>query len=99
MKEQVIGVVNSSESGRVLLVLRDRHAKPFELRTESFAADVGWYTQQTLELTRDELNGLKGVLGLQLSRGCSKTVQEIRPAGCELGMPAILSFSAASKRA
>ncbi|MGB7324619.1 MAG: hypothetical protein WBD31_07095 [Rubripirellula sp.] len=99
MTEQILGVVNSSDGHRVVLVLRDRQAKPFELRTETFSADVGWYTQQSLELTREELSGLKGVLGLQLPRACSRVMQDIQPAGRHESEPAILSFTAKVKRA
>jgi hypothetical protein len=97
LHEQILGIVNSSDGHRVLLVLRERRVKPFELRTETFSADVGWYTQQSLELTRAELSGLKGILGLQLPRACSRTMEEIQPAGHQ--EPAILSFAAMSKRA
>ncbi len=99
MNEQILGVVNSFDGHRVLLVLRERHPKPFELRTETFAADVGWYTQQSLELTRAELSGLKSVLGLQLPRVCSHTLDEIQPKDRREGGPEILSFAAAAKRA
>jgi hypothetical protein len=99
LNEKLLGVVNSSDGHRVVLVLRERLAKPFELRTETFSADVGWYTQQTIELSRAELSGLKGLLGLQLPTACSRTMQDLQPAGgCE-SEPAILSFSMAAKRA
>jgi hypothetical protein len=99
LNDQILGVVNSSDGHRVLLVLREQRAKPFELRTETFSADVGWYTQQSLELTRAELSGLKSVLGLQLPRACSRTMREIQPvANCE-SEPAILSFTAVARRA
>ncbi|WP_144058141.1 hypothetical protein [Novipirellula maiorica] len=97
--EQILGVVNSSDGHRVLLVLRERHAKPFELRTETFSSNVGWFTQQSLELTRLEFSGLKNVLGLPLARVCSQTLQDIQPADREESGQSILSFAAATKTA
>ncbi len=97
LSEQILGVVNSSDGHRVLLVMRQRQAKPFELRTETFAADVGWYTQQSLELTRSELSGLKSILGLQLSRACSRTLHELEPVGSDNEDGSILSFATARR--
>jgi hypothetical protein len=99
LNEHILGVVNSSDGHRVVLLLWERRAKPFELRTETFSSDVGWYTQQTIELTRAELSGLKGLLGLQLPRACSRTMQEIQPAGSCESEPTILAFSSMAKRA
>ncbi len=97
VNEQILGVVNSTDGHRVLLVLRERAAKPFELRTETFSADVGWFPQQSLELTRDQLSGLKGVLGLRVPGACGRTLREIEPVRRDESRPATLSFAAARR--
>ncbi|MCU0718232.1 MAG: hypothetical protein MUC83_00895 [Pirellula sp.] len=72
-EEQIIAVVPGKDSSaRLVLVLeandRDR---PIILRSESFSPDVGWFAQSSLRLTRMELSGLRNVLGIPQSKGCS----------------------------
>jgi hypothetical protein len=78
-EEQIVAVVAGKDSSeRLVLVLeandRDR---PIVLRSESFSPDVGWFTQSSLRLSRTELNGLRNVLGIPQSRGCSDSTKVI----------------------
>jgi len=70
LTETVISTVSSSSDRRVVIALRPREPLPIVLRTESFSSDVGWFTQQTVQLSRSELQALRNVLGVHVHKAC-----------------------------
>jgi hypothetical protein len=75
--ETVISTVSSAPDRRVVIVLRRADELPIVLRTESFSADVGWFTQQSLSLSRSELQCLRNLLGVQVHRACELALNAI----------------------
>lgn len=71
-------------------------AKPIVLRRESFNRDVGWFEQSSLELTREEMIGLRNSLGIRLPAACQQTVLTTQAAQDE--QPRVLCFESALKR-
>jgi len=75
--ETVISTVSSAPDRRVVIVLRPADELPIVLRTESFGVDVGWFTQQSLSLSRSELQCLRNLLGVQVHRACELALNAI----------------------
>ncbi len=78
-EEQIVAVVAGKDSSERLVLVLDANDKdrPIVLRSESFSPDVGWFVQSYLRLSRTELSGLRNVLGIPQSRGCSDSVKVI----------------------
>ena len=70
--------------------------RPIVLRRESFNRDVGWFEQSSLELTREEMIGLRNSLAVRLPAACQQTVLATQAA--HDGQPCLLSFENALKR-
>jgi hypothetical protein len=97
-RETILAVVSQDPARRLLILVRELQERPIVLRTESFNANVGWYCQQELALSRVEFAGLKNVLGIQVPKACERALMlsETR----HDASPSILSFAeAASRRA
>jgi len=97
-QETIVSVVSTCSERRVVVALRSCGERPIVLRTESFSADVGWFTQQTLHLSRAELQGLKGVLGVQLHRACGAALNAMESRENNADSPHILPFDRARVR-
>lgn len=102
-KETILSVVASGADRRVVIALLRTEPQPIVVRVESFSPDVGWFAQQTLRLTRQELQGLKSVLGVQLPRACETALAAVEGPTHELvdGQTPrrhILSFAEAHSR-
>lgn len=70
----------SSETDRLLLVLVHRlgEASRMELRQQSFAESVGWFTQSTVVLEPDQVAQLRTALGMTAaSRGRTQLPREM----------------------
>lgn len=89
--ETVISVVSTASDRRIVVALSERSDRPVTLRTESFSSDVGWFAQQTLNLSRSELQALKSVLGVQLHRACGAALQALEDTEVA-DAPRVLSF-------
>jgi hypothetical protein len=98
-KETVISVVATSPDRRVVVALRTYDPLPIILKTETFSPGVGWFAQQTLMLTRAELQGLKNVLGVHLHQACELALASVeQPDSSHSSVPRILSLDAARSR-
>lgn len=95
--ETIISVVSTCPERRVVVALIDDNDRPIVLRTESFSADVGWFAQQTLHLTRSELQGLKSVLGVHVHRACGAALQALESNDANSDSPRVLSFEKARR--
>ncbi len=73
-QESIVAVVSESETQRLVVVLRETLERPIAIRTQTFSENVGWFTQQEIELTRSEFSGLKNVLGLKVPAACLQAV-------------------------
>ena len=91
-RETVVASVGDSSTERLTVVLRELAAKPIVIRTQTFSESVGWFTQQEIELTRSEFNGLRNVLGLRVPQACTTAVTAANQSGEGAD---ILSFAAA----
>ncbi len=75
--ETVISSVTCTPDRRVVIVLRPAEKLSIVLRTESFSPDVGWFTQQSISLSRAELQCLRNLLGVQVHRACETALNAI----------------------
>ena len=76
--ETIISTVSCSADRRVVIALGASDASlPIVLRTESFSSDVGWFTQQSIQLSRSELQCLRNLLGIRVHRACEATLNAI----------------------
>lgn len=95
-REVTLSVVSESPDSRLAVILREYADKPIVLRSESFGPNVGWFTQQEIELTRAEFSGLRNVLGISVPRGCEKAVTATSSDSADV--PAVLSLADARRR-
>ncbi len=98
IQETVLSIVSTCPDRRVVVALRSCAERPIVFRTESFSSDVGWFAQQSMHLTRGELQGLKEVLGVQLHRACSVAIKALESSEVGSDSPHLLSFEAARAR-
>lgn len=94
-EEQIVAVVAGRDSSERLVLVLEANDKdrPIVLRSESFSPDVGWFAQTSLRLSRTELNGLRNVLGIPQSKGCSDSAKFISDSSSS-DDPRILSIAA-----
>ncbi|WP_162006776.1 hypothetical protein [Roseimaritima sediminicola] len=79
------------QSDDVRTVVAMRHGDDgatIELRQESFSQAVGWFMQSRIELTGDQVGGLRQTLGLVPSRSARPSAV----AASENSLPATLAF-------
>jgi hypothetical protein len=94
--ETVISTVCTSADRRVLIVLRPKEPLPIVLRTESFSPGVGWFTQQSINLSRSELQGLRNLLGVQVHRACESALASVEQS--DSTSACVINFEAARQR-
>lgn len=63
--ECLLATLDSTRSDERIQVILSKEAgdSRISLVQQSWAESVGWYTQQTVELTPDQIHQLRGVLG------------------------------------
>ena len=77
---EVILAVIPGEGPENRLVFASRsnaHNKPIILRQETFSPDVGWFTQSSLEMTRQEMVLLRNAMGGARPSACESTNRRI----------------------
>lgn len=94
--ETVVSTVSSSWDRRVVIALRPKEALPIVLRTESFSSDVGWFTQQTIQLSRSELQALRNLLGVQVHKACEAALASVEAQDEDREM--VISFESARQK-
>ena len=79
-REIVLAVIPSSDSAsRMVFATRCGNAsKPIILRQESFSPNVGWFTQNTIEMTRQEMVLLRSAMGGSAPQACARTSRRIQ---------------------
>lgn len=95
MPETILSTIpGPSDNERLVIAMQEGDTdRPIVLRQESYSDAVGWFPQSSIELSREQLAGLRGALGMPSAR-------PPRPARLDLKhveetTPAILSFQAA----
>ncbi|QEG40586.1 hypothetical protein [Roseimaritima ulvae] len=94
--ETILSILpGSSEDVRTVVALCQRGAdSAVEMRQESFSQAVGWFVQSRIELTGEQVAGLRQTLGLVSGR-----VRRPRPASVENSQPATLAFPSPQRAA
>ena len=97
MPEIILSTIpGQSDNERLVIAMQeDETDRPIVLRQESYSEAVGWFPQSSIELSREQLAGLRGALGMPTAqpqrsmRVNRETVEQMHSA------PAILSFQTA----
>lgn len=95
-QEVVLAIIpGQDDSQRMVFANRLSPAeKPIVLRQESFSPDVGWFTQSSLEMTREEMVLLRAAMGGTTPAACMSTRLK---ASRTLQAPSILPLSTMSE--
>ncbi len=95
--EYVLATIpGDSPRSRIVFASRSQPGKkPILLKQESYSDAVGWFVQNSIELTREEMVALRSAMGGQAPSACQRT--QLRTAA-NLEPSRILSFEQAAKR-
>ena len=97
-KENVIAIVpDGTQSQRLVFIAKSVESDlPIVLRQETYSEDVGWFTQNQIEMTRQQMMMLRSAMG-GTSGGSRPTArQNAKP--CGEPMPAVIAFPRAVER-
>lgn len=96
MADTVLSTIPGTEPGtRIVVALRtEQPHRPVVLRHESFSEAVGWFVQTEIELSGEQVAGLRAVLGTTSTPKLPRP-QVIRHAFSDDSDPCVLSFEAA----
>lgn len=80
-REYVISVIQGDDkTQRMIFASRSSNSqRPIILRRESFSPDVGWFTQDTIAMTRQEMAMLRSAMGGQKPAACQATALRLEP--------------------
>lgn len=75
----IISIVEGDDpSSRIVFAVdSDAEEKPILFRQESFSEGVGWFVQNQIAMTRQEMIQFRSALGAKMHRACERTAKRI----------------------
>ena len=71
-------IEGGDDNSRLVFAVRLGNAEqPILLRQESYSRDVGWFVQNEIAMTRQEMVNMRTALGGKMHRACERTMHRI----------------------